>query len=133
MRRSVLFSALACGVFALALPAFAQDRTGTWEISPFAGGFFGGRLYGTSTTVLSSSGPGAIPVTFNYLEPDDDLAYGARLAYNVTRHFGFEVDSPRGGVRLRPTGKLSRFEIDIPGDPSSAIFLLAAAALADPR
>jgi hypothetical protein len=29
MRRSLFFSALACGVLTLALPAFAQDRTGT--------------------------------------------------------------------------------------------------------
>ena len=48
----------------------------------------------------------------------------------MLRHFGFDVASPRGGVWLRPTGKLAPFDIDIPGDPSSAIFLLAAAALA---
>lgn len=49
----------------------------------------------------------------------------------MLRHFGFDVRSSRGGVRLRPTGVLTPFEIDIPGDPSSAIFLLAAAALAE--
>ena len=48
----------------------------------------------------------------------------------MLRHFGFDVESPRGGVRLRPTGALRHFDIDIPGDPSAAIFLLAAAALA---
>ena len=101
MRRSLFFSALACGVLALALPASAQDRTGTWEISPFAGGYLGGRLYGTTTTVASTSGSGVVPVTFNFLEPDDDLAYGARLAYNVTRHFAFEVDWSAARADLR--------------------------------
>ena len=48
----------------------------------------------------------------------------------MLRYFGFDVESPRGGTRLRPTGTFTPFEIDIPGDPSSAMFLLAAAALA---
>ena len=48
----------------------------------------------------------------------------------LLRQFGFEVDSPRGGTRLRPTGAIMPFDMTIPGDPSSAIFLLAAAALA---
>jgi Outer membrane protein beta-barrel domain len=101
MRRSFLFSALACGIFALAVPASAQDRTGTWEISPFAGGYFGGRLYGINSTVLSTPGPGVTPTTFRFVEPDDDLAYGARLAYNVTRHFAFEVDWTSARTDLR--------------------------------
>jgi Outer membrane protein beta-barrel domain len=66
--------------------AVAQDRAGTWEISPFAGGFFGGRLYGPQVQAVGG------PSNQNYLVEEDDLAYGARLAYNVTRHFGFEVD-----------------------------------------
>lgn len=48
----------------------------------------------------------------------------------MLRHFGFDVDSREGGVILTPTGTITPFEIDVPGDPSSAIFLLAAAALA---
>lgn len=109
MRRSVLFLALVCGIFALALPASAQDRAGTWEISPFAGGYLGGRLYGTTTTVLSTAAPGVTPVTFNFLEPDDDLAYGARLAYNVTRHFGLEVDWSAARTDLRTPGVFGVF------------------------
>jgi Outer membrane protein beta-barrel domain len=97
MRRSLFFSALACGVLTLALPAFAQDRTGTWEISPFAGGYFGGRLYGNYTVPFSS---GTV-ANVHFLEPDDDLAYGARLAYNVTRHLGFEVDWTSSRADLR--------------------------------
>ncbi|MGH7594090.1 MAG: 3-phosphoshikimate 1-carboxyvinyltransferase [Gemmatimonadales bacterium] len=49
----------------------------------------------------------------------------------MLRHFGFDVESPRGGIRMKPTGRITPFEIRIPGDPSSAIFLLAAAALAE--
>ncbi len=62
--------------------AAAQDRSGTFEISPFAGGYFGGRLYGSYP----------VTTTYSYLEPQDDLTYGIRLAYNVNRHFGFEFD-----------------------------------------
>lgn len=97
MRRSVLFLALACGIFALALPASAQDRTGTWEISPFAGGYFGGRLYGNYTVPFTSGTVSDV----RFLEPDDDFAYGARLAYNITRHFAFEVDWTSSRADLR--------------------------------
>jgi len=97
MRRSLFFSALACGILTLALPAFAQDRTGTWEISPFAGAFLGGRLYGNYTVPFSSGTVNNV----RFLEEDDDLAYGARLAYNVTRHFGFEVDWTSSRADLR--------------------------------
>ena len=101
MRRSGFFSALACGILALAPPASAQDRTGTWEISPFAGGYLGGRLYGITTTVISTSGTSVTPITFRFVEPDDDLTYGARLAYNVTRHFAFEIDWTSARTDLR--------------------------------
>ena len=97
MRRSLFFSALACSVLTLAVPAFAQDRTGTWEISPFAGGYFGGRLYGNYSVPFSS---GTV-TNVRFLEPDDDLAYGARLAYNIARHFGFEVDWTSSRADLR--------------------------------
>jgi hypothetical protein len=97
MRRSLFLSAFACGVLTLAVPAVAQDRTGTWEISPFAGGYFGGRLYGNYSVPFSS---GTV-TNVRFLEEDDDLAYGGRLAYNVTRHFGFEVDWTSSRADLR--------------------------------
>jgi hypothetical protein len=81
----------------LAGTAAAQDRTGTFEISPFAGGYFGGRLYGS--TVVSTT-PGAT-TTLSFLEPDDDLTYGVRLAYNVTRVFAFEFDWTSARTDLR--------------------------------
>jgi hypothetical protein len=77
--------------------AAAQDRAGTFEISPFAGGYFGGRLYG-NTVVTTGAGTA---FTASYLEPDDDLTYGVRLAYNVTRHFGFEFDWTSARTDLR--------------------------------
>lgn len=97
MRRSLVFAAFVGAFLMLAPPAVAQDRTGTWEISPFVGGYFGGRLYGSYTVPFTS---GTV-TTVRYLEPDDDLAYGARLAYNVTRHFGFEVDWTSARTDLR--------------------------------
>lgn len=48
----------------------------------------------------------------------------------MLRHFGFELASRRGRIQLLPTGEFVPFDISVPGDPSSAIFLLAAAALA---
>jgi opacity protein-like surface antigen len=81
----------------LAGKAAAQDRSGTFEISPFAGGYFGGRLYG-DTVVPTGSGSTA---TLAYLEPDDDFTYGVRLAYNVTRVFAFEFDWTSARADLR--------------------------------
>ena len=46
MRRSLVFSASRLRRSSrVAVPAFAQDRTGTVEISPFGGAYFGGDLY----------------------------------------------------------------------------------------
>ena len=49
----------------------------------------------------------------------------------MLRHFGFEIRSSPGRVEFAPTGRLSPFEMQVPGDPSSAAFLLAASLLAD--
>jgi hypothetical protein len=88
------------GCFVLATAAgtaAAQDRSGTWEISPFAGGYFGGRLYGNYTVPFST---GTV-TNVRFLEPENDLAYGARLAYNFTRHVAFEVDWTSSRADLR--------------------------------
>ncbi|MCM3876054.1 MAG: outer membrane beta-barrel protein [Thermoanaerobaculia bacterium] len=104
MRRALSYSALACALLVAAAPAFAQDRAGTWEISPFAGAFLGGRLYGNDVPrAAGAPGPGlGVSARDTFLDEDDDLAYGARLGYNVTRHFGLEVDwtSSRTDLRL---------------------------------
>lgn len=101
-----LVTLAACVAFAtLAGEAAAQDRSGTFEISPFAGGYFGGRLYG-NYPVTTGTGAGGVPITttYAYLEPADDLAYGVRLAYNVTRVFAFEFDWTAARADLRTPG-----------------------------
>ena len=97
MRFRPLALAACLGLATLAGTAAAQDRAGTFEISPFAGGYFGGRLYG-NTTVTTTPGT---TTTLSFLEPDDDLAYGVRLAYNVTRVFAFEFDWTSARTDLR--------------------------------
>jgi hypothetical protein len=97
MRFRFLALAPCLALATLAGQAAAQDRAGSFEISPFAGGYFGGRLYGN--TVVTTT-PGTT-TTFVFLEPDDDLTYGVRLAYNVTRHFAFEFDWTSARTDLR--------------------------------
>jgi hypothetical protein len=103
MRRFLVFAAFAGAFLMFAPPAVAQDRAGTWEISPFAGGYLGGRLYFPPSPAPLGVGPGAASTvsTSSFLDEDDDLAYGARLAYNITRHFGFEIDWTSSRTDLR--------------------------------
>lgn len=76
-----------------------------------------------SALLLAGAAAGAV-VTLREPAPSRDHTE------RMLRHFGFDVAARRGRIRLRPTGEFRPFEIYIPGDPSSAIFLLAAAALA---
>ncbi|HET7040824.1 MAG TPA: 3-phosphoshikimate 1-carboxyvinyltransferase, partial [Gemmatimonadales bacterium] len=41
------------------------------------------------------------------------------------------IDDADGWIRFRPTGRLTPFELQVPGDPSSAAFLVGAALLAE--
>ena len=45
--------------------------------------------------------------------------------------FGYEVVESEGWVKFSPTGRIEPFEIEVPGDPSSAAFLVGAAVLAE--
>jgi 3-phosphoshikimate 1-carboxyvinyltransferase len=48
------------------------------------------------------------------------------------RSFGYRVDdSPDGWIRFQPTGNLEPFDLDVPGDTSSAALLVGLALLAD--
>lgn len=48
----------------------------------------------------------------------------------MLRSFGYAVEEPGDGwITFRPTGRLASFEATIPGDPSSAAFLVAAGLL----
>jgi 3-phosphoshikimate 1-carboxyvinyltransferase len=49
----------------------------------------------------------------------------------LLRAFGYEVAEREGWIRFRPTGRLEPFELQVPGDPSSAAFLVGAAILAE--
>jgi 3-phosphoshikimate 1-carboxyvinyltransferase len=49
----------------------------------------------------------------------------------MLRSFGYQVtDEPDGWIGFEPTGRLEPFEAEIPGDISSAAFLIGAASLA---
>jgi 3-phosphoshikimate 1-carboxyvinyltransferase len=50
----------------------------------------------------------------------------------LLRSFGYAVvEDAAGWIRFQPTGTLSAFDLDVPGDPSSAAFLVGAAVLAE--
>jgi 3-phosphoshikimate 1-carboxyvinyltransferase len=49
----------------------------------------------------------------------------------MLRAFGYPVEEQDGWIEFRPGGRIEPFDIQIPGDPSSAAFLVGAAALAE--
>jgi 3-phosphoshikimate 1-carboxyvinyltransferase len=50
----------------------------------------------------------------------------------LLRSFGYEVvEDASGWIRFEPSGRLEPFDLAVPGDPSSAAFLVGAALLAD--
>ena len=49
----------------------------------------------------------------------------------LLRAFGYKVDEEQGWISFQPTGCIEPFEIEVPGDPSSAAFLVGAASLAE--
>jgi 3-phosphoshikimate 1-carboxyvinyltransferase len=49
----------------------------------------------------------------------------------LLRAFGYRVDETDGWIRFVPTGRIEPFQLQVPGDPSSAAFLAGAAVLAE--
>ncbi len=49
----------------------------------------------------------------------------------LLRAFDYEVAERDGWIAFRPTGRLEPFEVQVPGDPSSAAFLVGAAIIAE--
>jgi 3-phosphoshikimate 1-carboxyvinyltransferase len=49
----------------------------------------------------------------------------------MLRAFGFGVEEREGWIEFRPGGRIEPFDLQVPGDPSSAAFLVAAAVLAE--
>ncbi len=48
----------------------------------------------------------------------------------MLRAFGYRVDERDGWIGFRPGGRIEPFDLQVPGDPSSAAFLVGAAVLA---
>lgn len=48
----------------------------------------------------------------------------------MLRSFGFTIQESDGWIRFEPNGELTPFDLEVPGDPSSAAFLVGAALLA---
>jgi 3-phosphoshikimate 1-carboxyvinyltransferase len=49
----------------------------------------------------------------------------------MLRAFGYEVEERDGWIQFRPGGRIEPFDVQVPGDPSSAAFLAGAAVLAE--
>jgi 3-phosphoshikimate 1-carboxyvinyltransferase len=49
----------------------------------------------------------------------------------LLRAFGYRVEDRDGWIKFAPTGRLEPFAMQVPGDPSSAAFLVGAAVLAE--
>ena len=102
--KRILLVLLVAGALAMAAPLSAQDRTGTWEITPFGGGYFGGTLHAGSNALYTTDvSLGTAPT------------YGVRLGYNLNRWFGLEfnwsqakpdINGPSGDLLFGPTVKL---------------------------
>lgn len=76
------------------------------------------------SALLLAGVTGGVPVVLH--EPAASRDHTERML----RHFGYTVEGQGGAVRFAPTGRITPFEQQVPGDPSSAAFLLAAAAMA---
>ena len=76
------------------------------------------------SALLLAGAIAGVPVTLHEPAPSRDHTE------RMLRHFGFGIEQRGSVLMLAPTGSLAAFDIDIPGDPSSAIFLIAAAAIA---
>jgi 3-phosphoshikimate 1-carboxyvinyltransferase len=49
----------------------------------------------------------------------------------LLRAFGYSVSESDGWIRFSPTGRIEPFDVEVPGDPSSAAFLVGASVLAE--
>jgi 3-phosphoshikimate 1-carboxyvinyltransferase len=66
--------------------------------------------------------------------PVDLLEPGGRSrdhTERMLRAFGFAVAERDGWIEFRPGGRIEPFDVQVPGDPSSAAFLVGAAVLAE--
>ena len=113
MKKSSIFQLVVPALLALplALPATAQDRSGTVEISPYGGAAFGGSLY---TNVLGSSYYNA------KASVGDTGTFGLKVGYNFNRYAGLEVSWAHaqaglftgGGGAFAPQTRIGDFNTD---------------------
>ncbi len=75
------------------------------------------------SALLLAGVTGGVPVTLR--EPARSRDHTERLLSS----FGYTLTATSAGLAFEPTGEIAPFELDVPGDPSSAAFLAAAAVL----
>lgn len=114
------------------LEAMGASFTGDGDRLPFS--VVGGRLRPLTwrlpvasaqvkSALLLAGVAAGVPVTLE--EPARSRDHTERLLSS----FGYDVTITRAGVHMEPTGSLTPFDLEVPGDPSSAAFLAAAALL----
>jgi opacity protein-like surface antigen len=86
------FRLFALLILAPALHAAAQDRTGTVEITPFGGGYFGGRLYAGSNVIFTHD-----------VDVKTAGTYGIRVAVNANPWLGIEAGFSTADADIRNT------------------------------
>lgn len=97
--RTRLYPFLVLPLLLLAVPAAAQDRSGTVEITPFAGAYFGGTLESGSNAVFDQD-----------VEADTDVVYGLRLGVQFNNWVGVEFTGSYAASDVRYPGDDSLFE-----------------------
>lgn len=95
LRTRILVSVLFLFALLTARVSFAQVRSGTVEISPFAGYLFGGRFQGDGTLAIYDSS----------VDVEDHATYGARLGWNVTSKVELEAQVSRTETALVNPGR----------------------------
>ena len=78
------------------------------------------------SAILLAGVAGEVPVSVR--EPD---GRSRDHTERLLRSFGYEVAERDGWIRFSPEGRIEPFDIQVPGDPSSAAFLVGAAILAE--
>jgi hypothetical protein len=95
------FPLAAMALLMIAGKADAQDRTGTVEITPFGGGYFGGRLYEGSNVIFPRD-----------VDVRSAGTYGIRVGVNANRWLGIEAGfaTARADIEERVPSMSGHFE-----------------------
>lgn len=94
MRHAPRFTLLVMATaLALALPAAAQDRRGTVELTPVVGGYFGGTFDRGTLAFLDHDA-----------DASTEVAWGLKLGFNVSDHFAIEASYLQSSPRIEVGG-----------------------------